>query len=82
MKSTTTEQFRRIFRSLPAGMRTRARLAYRKWLMNPDQGGVEFKKVGLHRDLYSARIDRDWRALAVRDEDTWIWLLARAPQRI
>ncbi len=77
MNSFTTETFRRGFAGLRPETQRLARKAYLLWQENPRHPSVQFKKVGA---LWSARIDRNHRALAtMRDGDVyWIWIGSHA----
>ena len=73
MNSSTTAEFRAAFESLPPETRARVRRAFRLWLANPRHPSLRFKKVG---DVWSVRVGRDHRALALLRNDTfyWFWL--------
>ena len=73
MRSTTTSSFRKCFQGLPPRIRVRAREAYHTFAEDPTHPGLRFKPVHPSRPIYSARVSLGYRALAVRDEDTWIW---------
>lgn len=46
------------------------------WRENPDMPGLQFKRVGRTRPVYSIRIGDHYRALGVLQDDvvTWFWL--------
>lgn len=48
-----------------------AKAAYEEWCRDPRSPRIVFKKVG--EDLYSARIGRNWRALALLNQDEFVW---------
>jgi hypothetical protein len=73
LKSRTTKRFRDAFASLPAEIKKRARDAYELFENDPAHPSLRFKRLHTKQEVYSARITRDYRALAVRDEDTVIW---------
>ena len=76
MTSRTTVRFRRLYGSLPSNVRGQADKAFRLWLQNPLHPSLEYKRLHSRRLIYSARVSRDWRALAVVEgEDTlWFWI--------
>ena len=39
----------------------------------PSHPGLHLKQVHPSRPIYSARVSLGYRALAIRDEETWIW---------
>ena len=73
MRSTTTSAFRKCFQSLPTRIQARAREAYRTFAEDPTHPGLHLKQVHPSRPIFSARVSLGYRALAIRDEDTWIW---------
>lgn len=73
MKSRTTERFRTTFQQLPAGIQTRARLAYRLFAEDPTHPSLRFKQVHAERPIFSVRVGLGYRALGVRDGDDMIW---------
>ena len=70
MKSSTTPDFWRAYRSLPPDVRAQARKAYRLWAENPRHPSLRFAPKG---DYWSVRVSRGWRALARQHEGTFYW---------
>ena len=70
MKSSTTPDFWTSYRKLPAEIKSRALTAYRLWRTNPRHPSLRFKKVG---ELWTIRIGRGYRALALLQDDTFFW---------
>ena len=73
MLSQTTEEFRSLLAAAPAAVQAKAQSAYRLWSENPEHPSLRFKKVHTTLQIYSVRIDLDWRALGVRNEGGVIW---------
>lgn len=73
MKSVTTEKFRLLFASAAAERQIRIRSGYRLWKENPAHPSLRFKKVHPRLPIYSARVDLDWRAVGVLEDDTLVW---------
>ncbi len=73
MKSRTTLQFRQLFAHLPIQVQKQARKAYRQFKQNPNYSSLRFKKVHPILSIYSARINKDYRAVGQLEEDTVIW---------
>ena len=73
MKSSTTPSFRRRFLELPPEIRRLARKNFKLWRQDPRHPSLHFKRVG---DFWSARVGRDYRALALlRGEQVeWFWI--------
>jgi hypothetical protein len=73
VKSRTTAQFRQLFAELPDPIREQARRAYRQFRQDPSYPSLRFKKVHRKLPIYSARINKDYRAVGQLEEDTVIW---------
>ena len=69
----TTNRFWRCFDSLPSEIQDLARANFRILQDNPRYPSLHFKKVG---KLWSARVGRNFRALASESDDgyTWVWI--------
>lgn len=74
MKSLTTPDFWNLYAKLPPKIREQARKAYLLWQENQSHPSLRFKKVG--KNLWSARITMNYRALALKEGDDyyWIWI--------
>ena len=74
MKSLTTPDFWQAYAKLPDNIQRKADKAYQIWQENIYHPSLHFKKVG--QNLWSARITRNYRALAIKKEDNfyWIWI--------
>jgi hypothetical protein len=70
MNSRTDPSFWNAYWALPERIQRTARKQYYLWLSDPHHPSVRFKKVG---EYWSARVNDDYRALAIMDEDTVIW---------
>nr|VFK57928.1 MAG: hypothetical protein BECKUNK1418G_GA0071005_100166 [Candidatus Kentron sp. UNK]VFK69735.1 MAG: hypothetical protein BECKUNK1418H_GA0071006_101833 [Candidatus Kentron sp. UNK] len=67
----TTVRFRRGFDALPSDIQEIARRNYDLLKKNPRHPSLHFKKVD---KLWSVRVGRGHRALAVKDGDGFIWV--------
>ncbi len=67
----TTPQFWDRFDKLPEAVQQLARKNFRLLKNNPQHNSLQFKKVGR---FYSVRVGLSHRALAVQDEDDFIWV--------
>lgn len=74
MKSYTTPDFWKAYAALPSALKEKARKAYQLWQENQSHPSLHFKKVG--KNLWSARITQDYRALALKvgEDYYWIWI--------
>lgn len=73
MKSRTTEKFRKAFALLPEQIQRQARSAYRLFQQNPQHPSLHFKQVHPTKPIYSVRINIDYRAVGVREQEEMIW---------
>lgn len=73
MKSRTTVQFRKLFDGLPKTVQEQTRKAYRQFKEDPSYPSLRFKKVHPKLSVYSARINKDYRAVGQLEDDTVIW---------
>ena len=57
-------------------MKARAQEAYRLFEKNPDHPSLRFKKLQARDDVWSVRINEQFRTVGVRAGDTveWIWI--------
>lgn len=74
MRSIRTHRFKSLYERLPEDVRRDADEAYRRFQDDPSYPGLNFERIqGIPAPLYSARVGRQYRALAGRDRDTWVW---------
>jgi hypothetical protein len=73
LKSVTTERFRRLYAAAGKQRQIQIKRAYKLWIENPAHPSIRFKKVHNTEPIYSARVDLDWRALSVMEQDTVVW---------
>jgi hypothetical protein len=73
VKSLTTIRFRELFADLPESIQEQTRKAYRQFKQEPNYPSLRFKKVHPKLPIYSARINKDYRAVGQLDDDTVIW---------
>ena len=72
-ESFTDPSFWKAYRSLPEQVQAAARAAYARFEEDPSHPGLQFKRVGSKRPVYSARIGLDYRALGVLLGGAVIW---------
>lgn len=74
IRSRTTGRFRQAYLALSLADRRLARKAYRLWQQNPGHPSLRFKALQGGSGVWSARVSRDLRALAVQAKDgAWVW---------
>ncbi|QEI42432.1 hypothetical protein BMF77_03039 [Dolichospermum sp. UHCC 0315A] len=62
-----------MFSDLPEPIQGRTRKAYRQFRQDSNYPSLRFKKVHPKLPIYSARINKDYRAVGQLEEDTVIW---------
>jgi plasmid maintenance system killer protein len=65
--------FRRDFAQLPDRIQRQARDTYRLFKSHPRHPGLKFKKLPPHDDLWSVRINNDYRAIGRWHNDVILW---------
>jgi mRNA-degrading endonuclease RelE of RelBE toxin-antitoxin system len=73
MISHTTERFRKAFAGLPKQVRRQAKEAYKQFQKDPFHPGLRFKRVHSTKPVYSVRINIDYRAVGIQEENVTIW---------
>jgi hypothetical protein len=70
-----TSAFWQLYRNLPPQVRNRADKQFALLKANTQHPSLQFKKVGdrLGAEVWSARINLNYRALAVRRKDGYLW---------
>ena len=76
MRSVTTARFRKLFAGLPKQIQRRAERAYLVWRNDPHYPSLDFSRVHPSLPIYSADIGKNWRAVAIVENDTvkWFWI--------
>jgi hypothetical protein len=72
--SRATPQFWELYRALPRDVRVAARKAYEKFSGNPAHPSLRLERLRSDRRAWSVRITRDYRAIALRSGEEWVWL--------
>ena len=70
MRHRASPGFWKCYDALPEQFRNRADRAFTLLKANPSHPSLHFKKVG---EYWSARIDLNHRALALRTDDGYLW---------
>ena len=76
LKSLTRPSFWRAYGGLDSQVRGAARRAYGLFAENPDHPSLRFKKLGGYENVWSVRINEQYRAVGERSGDTivWVWI--------
>ncbi len=72
MTSTCSGDFWEQYNNLDSKVRAAADKAFRLWMTNPSHPSLQFKKPN-GCDFWCARITKDYRAVCVYQDDTYIW---------
>jgi mRNA-degrading endonuclease RelE of RelBE toxin-antitoxin system len=73
VKSRTTAQFRKMYTDLPKQVQEQTRKAYQQFKQDPSYPSLRFKKIHPTLPIYSARINKNYRAVGQLEKDTAIW---------
>ena len=73
MISHTTQRFRKVFSHLPAKIQAQVRKAYKQFKKDPFYPSLRFKQIHSIKSIYSVRINLDYRAVGLWDENEIIW---------
>ena len=73
MRSRRTQRFLELLDHLPPDVQRLATRSYRQFQADPSHPGLDFKQVSARGPTYSARIGIHYRALAIKQEDAWLW---------
>jgi len=76
MISHTTDSFRKRFKNLPKQVQDQAKEAYHLFKKDPYYPSLHFKRVHSRKPVYSVRINIDYRAVGIFDDNeiVWFWL--------
>jgi hypothetical protein len=74
--SRTTEKFRALFVPLPNTIKVQAKEAYQQFKRDPYHPSLQFKRVHSSKPVYSVRINLDYRAVGIiqDNEIVWFWI--------
>lgn len=76
MKSRVRPSFWRAYHNLDPRVKAAARRAYQLFEADPGHPSLRFKKLGGYDDVWSVRINEQYRAVGQRNGDTivWVWI--------
>jgi Txe/YoeB family toxin of Txe-Axe toxin-antitoxin module len=76
VKSLARPSFWRAYAALDPRVREAARQAYKLFSTNPEHPSLRFKKLQGHANVWSVRINDQFRAVGERSGDTieWAWI--------
>jgi mRNA-degrading endonuclease RelE of RelBE toxin-antitoxin system len=76
LKSLTRPSFWRAYQSLDPRVRDAARKACHLFTENPDHPSLRFKRLAGYENIWSVRINEQYRAVGERTGDSivWVWI--------
>ena len=74
MTSRGTPAFWQLYRNLPTDIQQAARLAYRKFREDPAHPSLHLERLRSDSRAWSVRVTLNYRAVALRRGDDWIWV--------
>jgi Txe/YoeB family toxin of Txe-Axe toxin-antitoxin module len=76
VKSRTRSSFWRAYENLDPVARHMARRAYKLFERDPGHPSLRFKKLGGYENIWSVRVNEQYRAVGERKGDTivWVWI--------
>jgi mRNA-degrading endonuclease RelE of RelBE toxin-antitoxin system len=80
MKSSVTKAFRKKLEKLPSTIQDQATKSYALWQSDPYHNSLHFKRVSQSQEIYSARVNLDYRVLGLLEDDHiyWFWIGSHA----
>ena len=73
MSSSGTDEFWQLYHSLPPPIRIAAQKAFQKFSKHPAHPSLHLERLKFDGRAWSVRVTRNYRAVARRYEDDWLW---------
>ena len=73
MKSFTVKSYWDAYKTLPVDIQNQAEKKYELWKLNPFYPSLKFKCVNSKENIWSVRINMNYRALAAKNGNDVIW---------
>lgn len=74
MTSRGTTGFWKLYRELPPDAKIAARKTYAVFRQNPAHPSLRLERLACDPRAWALRVTLNYRAVALRQGDTWIWL--------
>jgi hypothetical protein len=71
--SRATPEFWQLYRTLPPQIQLAAQKTYQVFLENPAHPSLRLERLRADPRTWSVRVTRDYRAVALRRGDEWLW---------
>lgn len=78
LPSLAAASFSEGYDRLPERIRAKADEQFARFRTDLTHPSLRFKKISGYGDVYSARVTRDYRAVAVRHDDHYLWIFIGA----
>lgn len=80
MISKATAKFWKCYRALPIDVRRQAKDAYALFQSDPWYPSLRFKRVHSSLPVYSVRVNKDYRAVGILNDEqvVWFWIGAHS----
>ena len=73
MKSFTVKSYWKSYKDLSSDIQKQADIKFELWKENPFHPSLCFKCINSENNIWSVRINMDYRALSVREQDSVVW---------
>jgi len=73
MKSEIKNSFKKFFSKLPLEIQNIAKNKFKLWIENPFHISLHFKCVNASENIWSIRINKNYRAIGIKYDSTIIW---------
>lgn len=80
MISLANTDFWQCYHQLPEALQKATREAYERFMTNPGHPALRFKKLAGYPNLWSVRVNDDFRVVGFRDGDTMTWFFVGSHQ--
>ena len=76
MRSFITDDFFKLYKTLPEQVKKLAKKSYAMWKEDPNHLSLQFKEIHKTEGLWSVRIGLHWRVLGLKEDDSiyWFWI--------
>ena len=73
MNSFTVKSYWKSYKGLSENIRKQADAKFELWKENPFHPSLHFKCVNSEENIWSVRVNMDYRALGIKEKDLVIW---------
>jgi len=73
MISHINRQWKKLYKIIPINIKELAKKQYKLFKENPYHASLHFKKIHSNKQIFSARINLNYRTIGILHENTIIW---------